>query len=224
MSSAFTGKAPVSKGYEVPPAGQHAAVCIGFVDLGFHEQVYKDAKGERKEDVHQIMLVWELAGLPVAGQTGKNHIVGRSYNLKFGVNKDGAPGALRKLMEQFKGSPYKEGEEIDPLKLLSKKYLLALLHKDSARGKTYAKLDAVGPLPKEMACAAPKTTPLLVKMGQPLPEWVPYLFGEKVDDVRSRAIPAEFVGKPRAAKPVAASAPADRPVEADEENSDTIPF
>ena len=222
MSSEFVGRAPSPRTYEMPPPGQHTAVCIGFVDLGYQEQIYKDLKGERREDIHQIMLCWELTGLPIAGQAGHNHIVGRSYNLKFGLNKDDVPGALRKLMEQFKGCAYKVGEDIDPVKLLGKKYLIGLLHKESWRGKMYAKLDAVNPLPKEMTCLPAKIKPILVLKEDALPEWVPWLFGERVEDVRARAIPPEMVGKPRTTR--APQQPAGHAPAGSEQADDEEPF
>ncbi len=190
---------------EVPDAGAHPAVLVALIDLGTHSEEFKDDAGKVKvKDIRKVQFVWELTGEPIKGQPGKNHIIGRDYNLFFSQK-----AALRKLVEAWRGKALAEGEEFDIAVLLGKPCLVTLSHGQSARGNAYAKLEAVGPLPKGTKAAPPKIAPFsrLVDSADLLPDWLPYIYGESVGDFVARA--KEIAGH-TTPRPRADAAPADK--------------
>lgn len=174
---------PPSESVEVPPADQHPAVCVALIDLGTHQDEYQDSG--KKFHVRRVLIVWELTACRKAGTKTANHVVCKDYNLFFGPTS-----ALRKLVEGWRGAGFKEGDDFDISKLLGQKCLINLTHGKSARGSAYAKLASVGKLPKGLECPEPQHKPVAWVVGseEPLPAWLPYLYGEPVADVINRCL------------------------------------
>jgi hypothetical protein len=164
----------------LPPAGAHAAVLVGLIDLGTHEETYKrDDGAEKKEDSRKVLMAWELSG-EIDPATKQPFVVTKDYNLTFGSKSN-----LRKLVQSWAGRELGEGEEFDLSVLLGKPCLVNVVHKTSANsGNPYAKVDSVGPLPKGMAKPKAGRPPLAWSVGDDLAAlgWLPFLYGVPVAD------------------------------------------
>ena len=211
-------------GSEVAPAGSHPAVLVALIDLGTHEETFEDkVKGtSRTVDLRKVLMAWELTAEPIAGlKGGRNHVVSRDYNVTFS-QKSG----LRKMIEGWRGKSFAEGEGFDLGKLLGQKCMVTVKHGTSARGNTFAKFDGVAPVPKGLAVPAPKIKPFAwsVDDGEfPIPDWLPYLYGESVADVikRCKERNGNVVGLNQCAVNEAEAATAERE---QPDDNDTIPF
>lgn len=168
---------------EVPPAGNHAAVLVGIIDLGTQRE--KGFQGAEDRDVHKVMLVWELTGEKKSAST-ENHVTWTDFNASFNEK-----AKLRQWIEKWRGKAFSEDEEFDLSSLLGKKCLLTLVHKESQKGRTYAKVDGIAPVPKNFAVPAAQIKPLQWEIGggKPIPEepWLPMVYGDKLEDVIKRS-------------------------------------
>jgi hypothetical protein len=166
----------------MPPPGNHVARMIAALNLGWHEEVFKDAKtqSERRSWVEKVLFVWQLTGAEPPG------VVFKCFTLVFSPK-----AGLRLLMEKLRGRAYQEGEDIDPLKMLGHPCLVSITHRTSAGGKAYAKVDGVGPVPAGLTVPPATFEPIIWELGNgPFPSapWLPgYLYGEKISDLLVRA-------------------------------------
>jgi|SRR5579863_4563365 len=172
----FNVKAGQGAASEVPPAGSHPAVLVCIIDLGTHEEDFKQQDGTVKTaDMHKVFLGWELTAEKCAG-FNRNHIIGKDYN----VSETLSPNSnLRKLIEGWRGKAMQNDEGIDLGKMLGAKCMVTITHKESGRGNTYAVMGAVAPPPKGLAVPAPGQTPFIWEIGSgPIPDhaWLPYVF------------------------------------------------
>jgi hypothetical protein len=166
----------------MPPAGNHVARMVAALNLGWHEEVFKDSRtpSGRKRWIEKALFGWQLTACSPAG------VVFKEFNLGF------LPRAgLRLLMEKLRGRAYQKDERIDPLGMLNVPCLVTIVHKTSAAGKPYAKVDGIGPAPSGLACPAATIEPLIWEIGSgpwPSAAWLPeFLYGEPLTDVLSRA-------------------------------------
>lgn len=137
--------------FDIPPAGNHPAVCIGLVDMGTHEEEYDktDKSGNKlknsqgvvetyKKDVRKFLLAWELTSCPVSGKNGVNHVITKDYSLLLSEK-----AGFRKMLLSWFGRAPAEGAKFSPRVLLGKKCLCNVKNGTSAKGYDYANLDAV---------------------------------------------------------------------------------
>jgi hypothetical protein len=172
--------------FECAPEGSHPAVCVGLIDLGTHSEEFKDEKtgGKKTLSYRKVLFCWELTAEPMAGFKGRNFIVSKDYRVTF-TEKAG----LRKMIEAWAGKTFAEGQDFDLEKLLGKKFLISLTHHTSSKDKTYAKIAGVSAVPKGLPVPEPKTKQLLWSIDDgkaPPVDWIPYLYGEKVEEVIAR--------------------------------------
>lgn len=171
-------KATKGKTFAQAPEGTHPAACVGLVDLGTHEDVYK---GKAKEN-RKVLILFELLTEEV-NEDGSPFILAREFTAAF---SEGAN--VRKFVESWRGKKFGENEDFDFLNLLEKNCLLTVEHsKPNAEGKFYASVNGVAPPMKGMVFEKAKTTPLLwaFDMGTPYPnpEWVPRSYGREVSEI-----------------------------------------
>lgn len=164
--------------FEKPPIGPHPAILVAIIDLGHQEEEDFEEKGKFR-DVHKIYLVWELTACPMTGTTN-NHLMGRQYTMSLNEN-----AALRKMIAAWRGRDLAEGEEFDPLKMLGTKCMLSL----SRNKKDYPVLDNVSAVHSAIPVPPAKRplTSRAIAETTPIPDWLPYLFGESIESKISRA-------------------------------------
>jgi hypothetical protein len=166
--------------FELPPAGSQAAVLVGLIELGHHENDYQ---GQSKGFQPRVFLVWELAEKK---SDGSPFVVGRDYTQSLGKKAN-----LRSIVEKWRGKTLGDDEEYDLTKLIGKPCLLSLVHKQSQNNNTYAKIDGVGALPKGMAPPKATLTPVTWEIGPdkepPAEDWLPFVYGEPVKTVIERS-------------------------------------
>lgn len=167
---------------EVPPAGSHPAVLVALIDLGSHEETFKDEKKgtSRTALVRKVFLVWELTGEKMAGKKDTNHVIGREYSLGLTPKSK-----LRQMLEEWRGKKYATGEAMDLGAVLGRPCMLSVVHKESNQGNTYAQIASVAKVPKELTVPPAQRQPFAYEVGGgPPPEgdWLPYTFlnGQRV--------------------------------------------
>lgn len=185
--SIFTQKTKKSMATEVPSAEPHGAALVAMVDLGTHREIFKnEGKPDRAGDVRKLLLVWELTDAPMSGMKDTNHVLAKQYTLSLGQK-----AALRKLIDTWRGKKLGDDEDFDLKKLLGAKCMINVSHGESSKGNTYANIESIGPVPKGLKVADPRRTPFAWEFGsdQPCPplEWVPWIYGEKVEDIMGRS-------------------------------------
>jgi len=165
--------------FEVAPAGTHAAVCVAVIELGLQEEEYQ---GEKKKQ-QKVMIVFQL--VDEQSKTGKPICVGRDFTASLAAKAN-----LSKFLTGWRGKPFVEDEEFDMTKLVGRCCLVSISHKKSADGsKTYAKLDSVAQPMKGQTINKPTVDTFFWEIdGESLPpthEWLPRIYGIKVEDVIS---------------------------------------
>lgn len=119
--------------------GQFAAVCADVVDLGQRVEQYP---GKPARVVPKCALVF------VTNTPGETKDVSVEVTVSMGEK-----ATLRKLLEDWRGKSYtpEQAQAGVPLdKLVGHGALISVEHKRSAKGRTYAKIKSLAPLPKEM--------------------------------------------------------------------------
>lgn len=162
---------------EVPSAGNHAAVLVGIIDLG--TRLKPNSFNAEQQKRHEVFLVWELTDEQKSA-SNINHTIAKALTLSFHEKAN-----LRKLIEGWRGNPFKEGEAFDLTVLLGKKCLLNVIHKQSG-DRTFAEVGGVSPVPKGMTVPANKVKPLAWDIGEgsPIPDadWIPWFYGHPITD------------------------------------------
>lgn len=172
-----------------PPAGNHSAVLVAIIDMG---EQHSEFGGESKWQ-HRAYFVWELVGEQIAG-TKKNHVIG--IDLTVSLNEK---AKLRKWIEARAGKPIPDGVEYEIDKELGQPCLLNVVMKGD-----YPKVEGVAALPKGMPVPKPSYPLTLISLdefsdGKAVPEWVPWLYGEALEDHirRSKELGGKGEGKPK---------------------------
>lgn len=161
----------------IPEEGPQPAVCVGIVDLGVQKTSYKGQEGQ----VRKICIIWELTDQPDAAlKGGHNFTLCRDYAISFAENAN-----LRSLIRKWFGKdPPADG--FDLRLLVQPKYarcMANVVHGESQKGFTYAKVEDVGGIPKGVTVPPAKRQPFVWTMGDPLtslPGWVPLLYGKPI--------------------------------------------
>ena len=129
------------------PEGQFAARCVDVIDLGEKVEQYGDNPAKL---AHKVALVFHT------GERNEKDVaidVAKEFTLSMFELAN-----LRKFLEAWRGKSYSDAdvEEGAPLhKLCGQTALLAIEHKTSKGGRTYANISAVQRLPKVMEAGAP---------------------------------------------------------------------
>jgi hypothetical protein len=124
------------------PAGSFGMRCVDVVDLGAAVQSYA---GETPYLTHKCALVF------ASGERHENGdlvLVTQEYTVSMNER-----AKLRQHLEAWRGKAYtdeqaKQGVPVD--KLEGQPALVVVSHRQSKKGRTYATIDALGPLPKGM--------------------------------------------------------------------------
>jgi hypothetical protein len=162
--------------FESCPAGNHPAVLVALIDLGTQNDTFP---GQEPRQVRKVFLVWEVPGEKKAD--GSSHFTGRTYPCLFSPK-----AGLRVMIEKWRGKEFAEDEEFELDKMLGKSCLLSLVDKESAKGKTYTKIDGVAGLPKGLPPVKPTVTPFAWSIGDgeiPAQAWLPYVHGSPLKTV-----------------------------------------
>jgi hypothetical protein len=166
---------------ELPPAGSHAAVLIGLIDLGTQSESFQGGPVEWRR---KVMLVWELTDQKMSGTEDRNHVIANRYTFSLSTK-----ATLRKLLENWRGKQFGNDEEVDISVVLGKPCLLNVTHSQSG-DRTYANVAGVQPVPKNYPVPPPQREHVSWEVGDDLadlPDWLPYLYGEPVADVVKRS-------------------------------------
>jgi hypothetical protein len=175
--------------FEIIPAGQYVAICVAVIDLGTHTESFQ---GNDPEDVHKLLVVWELPG-----ETG-NPCIGMDFRVSLHPKSK-----LRQTLKSWRsGRDLNDGEEFDPSVMLGKPCQLTVENKTSGDNK-YHKVTSVTGLAKGMAVPEAVNKGFVWDMdvqgagGKPpsLPDWVPFLYGKSIEEWISTS--HERAGKPQ---------------------------
>jgi hypothetical protein len=171
---------------ELIPQDNYPGVLVGIFDLGTHREQYQ---GNDAKEVHKIFLVWELLTAKKSGSQA-NHTIGKEYTYSFHEKS-----AFRKMVEAWKGSKFKDGEDFDASVMLGRPCLVGVSNNQSKSDpeKTYARIETISGLPKvdgkPMAIPKGQYKPIIWSIGDgPIPaaDWIPRIFGrplaEKVQE------------------------------------------
>lgn len=135
------------KTYEPIPTGMQHAVCAKVCDIGTHEGEYEGRKNQR----HQIVVIWELAETKTEGQfAGEPFQISKFYTLSLGKKAN-----LRLDLESWRGKKFTDEElkGFDVENLVGANCFLNIMED----GDKF-KIKAVTPLPKGMEKLRQKMT------------------------------------------------------------------
>jgi hypothetical protein len=121
--------------------GTHAMACVDTIDLGEKVERFQD---NPPRIVHKCALVF--AGEERQAETGEPVTVSAEFTVSMYET-----AGLRRLLENWRGKTYtpEQAKAGVPLhKLVGQAALVTVEHKTSGRGRTYAKVRNVGPMPK----------------------------------------------------------------------------
>ena len=130
------------------PEGQYPARCVDVVDLGEKVEQYP---GYPQRLSHKCMLIFRTGEQNL--ETGDFIDIGKEFTVSMGEKAN-----LRKALEDWRGKSYTPAQvdEGVPLhKLTGQPALITVEHKTSGKGRTYANLKTIAPLPKQMSESAP---------------------------------------------------------------------
>lgn len=173
---------------EIPSADVHDARIVALVDLGSHQESFQGGHAEWKRGLY---VVFELDE-EMTGFKGTNHVVGVKYTLSFHEKAN-----LRKLAENLlnDGNAYAADAAVDYTRLLGQPCAVQISH-ESGKGdkadRTYVRVKGVSSVPKKRReqVFAPKRELAKWFVGvnplNDLPDYLPRIYGEKVEDVVRR--------------------------------------
>lgn len=196
----FVGKASSGVGgadYEIPKAGISPARVVGLIDLGSQEEPTAD--GVRLS--RKCFVVYELVNQKKSGST-ERHTIGERYSLPS-KGKLHEKAKLRQVMEAVRGRRYNDDEDIDITKFLGRPVQVTISHGTSAKGREYASISQVSGLMEGVQVAPPQFTPLVWFIGSgPIPgeHWIPFCYGEKIEEVIKRSKEWKEFGQPATAQ------------------------
>lgn len=124
------------------PEGIFPAVCCDLVDLGMQT----DTMNGRTSTRHKIQLVFETEEL---AQDGKRMTVFKTFTASLHEKS-----TLGQFVAKWRGRPIAIGESIDLSKLVGANCTLVISHATSAKGRTYATIDAVSKPTKKLQVSA----------------------------------------------------------------------
>lgn len=135
--------------FQSHPKGQFAARCVDVIDFG---EKREDAYGDTPERLtHKCGLVFRTG--ETNAETSEYIDIAREFTVSMHEKAN-----LRAFLEAWRGKTYSDEEVADgaPLhKLVGVPCLITVEHRKSGKGRTYANVKGISPLPKQMAAAAP---------------------------------------------------------------------
>jgi hypothetical protein len=172
--SIFDSTARSTKPRELIAPGAYAAVLTHIIDLGSREGTFQDKTGSVEKRVRrEVGVGFELTDAP------GRPVIWKTYTLSFDPSS-----YLMKLAGSLQRRTIREGESVSLPNLLGRPALVAVVHKVSQAGKTFAAVGSVSPPLANMPPAAPQHTPLLFEIGGgAIPaavDQLPYLYGRPV--------------------------------------------
>lgn len=165
--------------YELPPSGNHGAVCIDVLALGTHDNDYQ---GEAKTAT-KLAIIFETPG--ETDSKGDPFIFGVEFTHSLHEK-----AKLRSFLETWRGKKFETLENFSLAAVIGKACLLNVTHGRGKKDKEYANAGAATPLPKGMP--TPKAvrsaigySPRDLAAGKepPIAEWLPRLYGQTIADV-----------------------------------------
>ncbi|MBY0527337.1 MAG: hypothetical protein K2R98_28330 [Gemmataceae bacterium] len=202
--SPFKAKASNKGGtFDQCPAGNWPGMLLCLIDLGTHWDKYRDQK-EKK--VRKLYLVFEVEA-EVEGKGDQRFWLGKDFNVGLddkGALLIGAKSNLRQLLEGWRGKPYADGEEIDIQAVHKQPCLVNVIH-EQAGERSYARVKSVAKVPKGMTLIKPTKSAILYAANTDAEapghgddeksEWLPRIYGEKVEEVLERCLEWNGTGR-----------------------------
>ena len=129
---------------ELIPAGNYIARCYEMIEIGtINEVINGDAKQLKK-----VMIGWEFPNdkkvfNPEKGE--QPYVFSQEYTLSLGEKAN-----LRKMLASWRGKDFtpEEAKCFDITKLLGVTAMVNIIHAQSQKGSTYAKIGSVSAVPK----------------------------------------------------------------------------
>ena len=136
--------------FKIIPAGNHIARCYSMVHIGTLEEEYL---GEKKWQ-NKIRLSFETPQETAIFSEEKGEqpfSVSKEFTLSLHEK-----ATLRKFLESWRGKGFTEEEatKFDVAKLLGVPCMVNVIHKQSAKGNTYAEISSISAMPKGITCPA----------------------------------------------------------------------
>lgn len=139
--------------FKLIPSGVHIGRCFRIVDLGTQEE---DFQGEMKL-MPKVAIYWELhgeddEGKPLVMDDGNPMFIWQEFTKSLGQK-----AKLRAALESWRGKPFTEDElkGFDISKLLNAYCMVNVTHRKSQKGKDYANVSSLTPLPAALRHAKP---------------------------------------------------------------------
>lgn len=156
--------------FEPVPQGTHQARCFAQISLGTqHSENYPDS--------FKVMLMWELPEQTLE-RDGEQvpMVISKEYTCSLNEKAN-----LRRDLVSWRGREFTEPElaGFDVAQVVGAPCLLNVINTTNTKGKTYAKIASISPLPKKMQAEKQvhQSVKYEIEMGkcdvfQKLPEWV----------------------------------------------------
>lgn len=152
------------------PEGTHLAVCYLLVDLGVqYNEVFKNSS-------RKVMIGWEIPGETYETEDGvKNRTITNRYTASLNEGS-----TLRRDLSAWRGRDFTEEEleEFNLRNIVGKSCLLNIIHKVK-NGRTYANIQSIMALPKEMKKGVLTLDPIVFDLDEMytedvdrLPQWI----------------------------------------------------
>lgn len=155
----FTAPKPSEGGNFAPtPAGNFIGRCFGLIDLGTQTNETGDFVGKSN---HKIKVEFELFGEDGEGNPMTIDVDGKAMPMV--ISKDYTlsmheKSTLRKELGSWRGKAFLDDDEavaFDITKLVGAYAMVNIAHKTNAKGKTYANIANLSPLPSALKNAKP---------------------------------------------------------------------
>jgi hypothetical protein len=145
--------------YKLPPEGNHVARCVRTIDLGTQRDEYK---GKTKR-LHKVVVGWELPNEKAVFDETRGEepfLVSKKYTLALGERAN-----LRRDLESWRGRSLTEVEleAFDISQLLATACMVNVIHRISKKGRKYASVNSITPLPRGMNDYVPEQVTPTVK-------------------------------------------------------------
>jgi len=183
-------QAKASADFTPVPAGSHIAICNAVVDVGLQSGsgLYPDPK-------HQVYIRFELPTERLKFKRDDKEVEGPMVIGKFFTASMSKKSNLRKFIEGWFAKQFTSDEKasaFDISDLIGKRCLLTVTHTERGE-KTYANINASGPIPKGMKSDYKPENPLIVfDLNEPdeemfgrLPTWLCEKINKRMDEKKA---------------------------------------
>jgi hypothetical protein len=205
------------------PTGVHIARCVGVIDLGTQTVEFQ---GQSK-DMHKLQIQWEVLGEDEAGVPMTIDIDGKDMPLTISKRYTLSlheKASMRRDLEAWRGKPFDADDlkGFDVAKLLGAYCMLNVVEQEGGNGKTFANIQSITPLPRELAKHKPPGVHPLISFDVDNPDMAVFgSFYEKLQETIRAS--AEWRARSSKVAPAGAIKPAQKePALADMD--DDVPF